>query len=412
MGGALAIPATIEGKPVTAIGGSAFLSSTRTSISIPATVTRIGPSAFLYCLKLTEVNIPQGITIIEAGTFSVCENLVSVTIPPGVTRIDEGAFSSCKRLEKATIPASVTQIGDEAFSGCGALKTIVIPASVRTLGDSAFASTGIRTIEIPATVKMIGKGLLTACPNLRRVDFPSGFSTIGERMFANCSRLTRMTIPPTVTRIEEEAFQGCRGLTMMTIPKQVVEIGSKAFEDCDSLESVVFTGKAPLLGNDVFASTAPDFKIFIAEGAPGYTLPKWHGYRTSLPTPEIAILNAEGSSLENDQHLSKFGGEVVGKAGSVHRFTLFNAGPRKLTGLHAKITGGNSSDFIVKTLPKSSLNAGKTTILEIKFQPRNTGKRVSELWIMSTDKDEDPFVIDLVGTGLQLTGMTPATSTR
>jgi BspA type Leucine rich repeat region (6 copies) len=403
-GGALAIPATIEGKPVVAIGEGAFNGASKiTSISIPATVTSIGPSAFSSCSGLREVNIPQAITIIEARTFGFCTNLVNLTIPSGVTRIDEGAFSSCWRLEKAAIPAGVTEIGDGAFAGCAALKAIVIPASVHTLGDGAFSSTGIGTIEIPATVKTIGNYLLAGCYNLRRVDFPMDFTTIGQRMFSGCSRLTRMTIPPTVTRIEKEAFRGCRGLSMVIIPKQVAEIGNWAFEDCENLESVIFTGKVPLLGFEVFESTASDFKIFIAEGAAGYTLPKWRGYRTSLPTAEIAVQNRDGTSLDNGPYLSKFASLIVGKPGSVNRFTIRNVGPRKLTGLYARITDGNSSDFIVKSLANSSLAPGKTTILEIMFLPRKSGKRVTELRIMSSDKDENPFVIDLVGTGLLLT---------
>ncbi len=68
--GAVEIPATIIGKPVTSIGDSAFRD---------------------------------------------CSGLTSVTIPEGVTSIGDMAFSGCSGLTSVTIPASVTSIGNYAF---------------------------------------------------------------------------------------------------------------------------------------------------------------------------------------------------------------------------------------------------------------------------------------------------------
>ena len=54
--GALTIPATIEGKTVTSIGGRAFWGrSSLTSITIPDSVTSIGNYAFWECTSLTAV---------------------------------------------------------------------------------------------------------------------------------------------------------------------------------------------------------------------------------------------------------------------------------------------------------------------------------------------------------------------
>jgi hypothetical protein len=75
-GGAVTIPDTINGLPVTSIGPCAF---------------------------------------------SNCSNLTSVTIPNSVTEVGGGAFVWCTSLTNATIGNSVTSIGDDAFHGCTSL---------------------------------------------------------------------------------------------------------------------------------------------------------------------------------------------------------------------------------------------------------------------------------------------------
>ena len=53
-GGAVAIPATINGLPVTRIGDYAFYNkSSLTSVTIGNGVTSIGDHAFFYCYSLT-----------------------------------------------------------------------------------------------------------------------------------------------------------------------------------------------------------------------------------------------------------------------------------------------------------------------------------------------------------------------
>ena len=138
--GALTIPATIEGKPVTSIGDKAFAyCSGLTSITIPDSVTSIGVRAFYECSSLTSTTIPDGVTSIEKWTFTKCRSLTSITIPDSVTSIGSSAFSNCTNLTNIAIPDGVTSIGWGAFAGCTSLMSVTIGDSVTSIGDLAFA---------------------------------------------------------------------------------------------------------------------------------------------------------------------------------------------------------------------------------------------------------------------------------
>ena len=66
-GGAVTIPSTINGLPVTSIGDRAFLNCySLTSVTIGSSVTSIGDYAFYDCTSLTSVTIPDSVTNIGA----------------------------------------------------------------------------------------------------------------------------------------------------------------------------------------------------------------------------------------------------------------------------------------------------------------------------------------------------------
>ena len=117
--GALTIPATCSGKPVTGIGESAFQNCTGlTSVTIPNSVEHIGDSAFDYCTGLTGITIPDSVIVIDNDAFSHCCGLTGVTIPNSVTSIGSFAFANCIGLTSVIIPKNVTSIGFNAFYCC------------------------------------------------------------------------------------------------------------------------------------------------------------------------------------------------------------------------------------------------------------------------------------------------------
>ena len=89
-GGAVTIPSTIGGFPVTSIDNDAFYGNTSlTSVTIPNSVSSIGNQAFYGCTGLTSVTIPNSITSIGNQAFSGCSGLTRVSLPePFLTDIE------------------------------------------------------------------------------------------------------------------------------------------------------------------------------------------------------------------------------------------------------------------------------------------------------------------------------------
>lgn len=96
---------TFDGE-VTGVLGNAFSNRGElTSITIPESVSRIGPKAFYYCQRLTTINIPESVTYISAEAFYGCSSLKIIVIPKNVTNIDNYAFGYCSSLASITINA-------------------------------------------------------------------------------------------------------------------------------------------------------------------------------------------------------------------------------------------------------------------------------------------------------------------
>ena len=305
--GALVIPSTYNGLPVTGIGDSAFSWCTSlTGVTIPDSVTSIGSSAFSGCTSLTSVTIPDSVTSIGSSAFYGCSKLTSVIIPDSVTSIGSSAFRNCTGLTSVTIPDSVTSIGSGAFSGCSSLKSITIPFvggsrnSTSTFGyifgttsytggtatkqfdygstsDTAFTTyyiptslksvtvtggeildgafyncSGLTTVTIPDNVTSIGAGAFFHCSKLTSVTIPDSVTSIGNNAFWNCTSLTSVTIGNGVTSIGSSAFENCTKLTSVTIPDSVTSIGYRAFHNCTRLTSVTIPDSVTSIGYNAF----------------------------------------------------------------------------------------------------------------------------------------------------------------
>ena len=309
--GAVAVPATLGGNPVTSLGASAFKGcSELTGVTIPASVTNIGSSAFRYCCGLADVVIPDGVTRIGGSAFLGCSNLTSVTIPTSVTNIGSSAFKECGHLTRVTIPQyvctrkiptifpssyqlitsvtllpDVTNIGSSAFKGCTALTNLEIQNGVTNIGSSAFSGcSALAGIAIPDGVTRIGGSAFLGCSGLTRVAIPSSVTNIGSSAFKDCDRLTHVTVPQYVcarkfSSVFPSAYQS---ITDVVVLSDVTSLGASAFKGCNALENVFFEGDAPTVGKEAFTGVGYGCTVHVGRHSIGWgvAIPgTWDGLR-------------------------------------------------------------------------------------------------------------------------------------
>lgn len=124
-GGAVEIPATLGGYPVTGIQMQAFIEcASLKSVSMPESMTWIGDSAFAGCTGLEQVEFSPNLTAIGSKSFYSCSDLTSVVVPDKVTSIGSLAFFGCLKLESITVPAGITTLASSFVYGCTNLKKI------------------------------------------------------------------------------------------------------------------------------------------------------------------------------------------------------------------------------------------------------------------------------------------------
>ncbi len=131
------------GKYVTSIGNNAFANCVNlTSVKAYETdlfnVKSIGISAFENCTALASVGF-NGIETIGEYAFKN-SGLTSFDFSlQNVTEIEAETFYNCKSLATVNL-TGVEVINNQAFWGCSAISTVTIPASVRVLGDYVFSA--------------------------------------------------------------------------------------------------------------------------------------------------------------------------------------------------------------------------------------------------------------------------------
>ena len=269
-GGTVEIPSMLGGKPVVAIGDTAFNGN---------------------------------------------ETITSVTMPDSVTTIGQRAFYDCKALKQLTLPENLTDIGAYAFSGCTALQNVTLPGKLATIAEHAFDYTGLTAIHIPASVTMIGQRALSQNYDLLKitVDEANTVYCAEDNVLYNKDKTTLIragsglsgdwSIPFGVKTVEGMAFWNCWTLETLRIPATVQSIDRIDMLGgcCEKLNAIVVDAANPVyssvdgalcskdgtvlyyLPENIGTYTVPDSVTRIANGAIQFTSSEQEGLNLTLP---------------------------------------------------------------------------------------------------------------------------------
>ena len=315
-GGALEIPATYNGKPVTMINESAFYGCTNLySLTLPTGLTSIGMGAFGGCVNLTSVKLGEGLLdqcYVDSSVFDGCYKIAEIYEPIGMLYVgDETLFGGIAEnalnvysmymgssglstdtngfviyepqpdpmmpempvsgdkvlvnyvgTEKDVTLPNVHTVGEYAFYGNTCVETVTIPEGVKMLKDNAFSGNVMKKVKIPASVTSLA-GAFSG--NISEVEVSTDntlYSAIDGNLYSkNGEELWRympgkldesFTVPSDVKKTHVGAFTGAKNLVSVTINENVKEIGGVGFKGCKSLTTVKIKGENTTLGLGAF----------------------------------------------------------------------------------------------------------------------------------------------------------------
>ena len=313
------------------------------SVEIPDSVERIGNNAFKNDTKLSSISMSDNVSLIGVGAFAGT-SLETFTFPKNIKSIQSELFLNVSTLREVVLPdvveevvtnegstttnySGIVLIGSSAFKGTTSLKSISIPSLIKDgtvintltqIDSEAFESSGIESITIPNTVRLLEKGVFKNCANLEEVvfednstlnkigsecfngttsleaiDFPDSvtqmqdailansgvrhvkisknrdFNTINDKFFENCKNLTEIEIPANVNTLKAGVFSGCSNLRNITFEDNNIlkSIGKEIFAKCSSLESITISNSLTSISNNMFEGCTNLGEVIINENS-------------------------------------------------------------------------------------------------------------------------------------------------
>ena len=139
-----------------------------------------------------------------------------------------------------TIPSNV-------FAGLPASKVVLPKAQGLIIKAGAFAGSALKSIDIPATVELVGDGAFAGCTALESATV--GAAKIGNGAFSACPALATVSFSKAVA-VPDNTFYGDAAL--QNVEGDFLSVGDRAFAGCASLTAFPFSASLSSIGNEAF----------------------------------------------------------------------------------------------------------------------------------------------------------------
>ncbi len=240
MVGHIAVPAEVDGVPVTKLGGDQNdkADGTVKTLIVPASVREVDAKFLSGLFGLQAFRLEgespwlserdgvlysaDGQTLVaypsHHGTWSLEQDeyreveKVRFDIPDGVREIADYAFSGAE-VADVQLPDGLERIGSYAFTKCEKLESVSFPRSLRSIGREAFSYSGLRAVHLNEGLEAIGAQAFGATKGCDGLALPDSLKTIGWQAFscADSEGLTSpgartMRIGSALERVEDTPF--------------------------------------------------------------------------------------------------------------------------------------------------------------------------------------------------------------
>ena len=225
----------------------------------------IGEYLFQNQSKLKSVEIPEGIKEIRWNAFENCEALETVQFPTSLTTICECAFWNTG-LTSVVLPDSIRVIEDYAFYSCMQLTNLTL--SFTSNLDVIFDMTVVTTVTLMEGVTVIAESAFDGAEALNSITLPSTLAMIKPYAFWECAALESIILPDGVASIGANAFENCYALRNVTMPEGLMLLSEYAFCSCWSLEELVLPAGITTIQDGAF-DDCEQLVLIVSEGSVG-----------------------------------------------------------------------------------------------------------------------------------------------
>lgn len=194
------------------------------------------------------VNIPSKIENLPVRHIGVYDRMSNRVGFPKVSSID--------------IPSSVRTIGRGSFYGNSNLTNVKIARGGLTeiLSEAFRGCVALKSIELPTTLTSIGPSAFESCEGLESIEFPESVTDL-QGCLSNCTSLTEVALPKSLTTFGDGMFIGCTSLRRvvvweggagMSAPAAYLKIPASTFLGCKNLEEVVWNAPITEIEKNAF----------------------------------------------------------------------------------------------------------------------------------------------------------------
>ena len=232
-----------------------------------------------YNGQAADVVIPDGVTTVEKSAFNGKTGITSITVPASVTKISPNAFDTCTAL---------AEFRTKGTGGSFSVRNgVLYSADGKTIVRVPINYSAARFV-VPASVKTVGSYALYKCRNISCVTVDYGPTVISAHAVQNLPKLEVLTVSNTVTDIGSAGVSYNAALRYVNFRGRPAGVSSDAFTGCTSLASVTYRGS----GNEWTSSGlskafSGSVKVFCDMNVLDYTLYEYYGTKTDVEIPDF-----------------------------------------------------------------------------------------------------------------------------